>query len=366
MERITEFLEKTYDLLPQPVFFAREGTIIAANQAAKLCFVLPGQPLLSVLSDTKSLADLSAEAALQLRIRLAGEDHEATITRLEDGLLFVTQRKAAENLSADILGAVSQVLRTPLSNLLGAAKTLFPQLEELENPELGQEMAALNRTAYQLLRLTFNLGDLQMLSAGQVKLAREKTELGAYFSALCDTIESCCRAAGRKFRCSLPSRVFYGWIDRQKVQRAVLNLISNSVRFTPAGGAISLSVKTAGGNVILQLSDNGEGMDAARLSSAFSGPEKTAQLWDPRCGLGFGLPYARQIAQLHDGSLVISSAPDKGTTVVISLPLAEPQAEDTRLCSPGMNFDYAGGYRHELLELADVLPLDVFDSVNVN
>lgn len=365
MDRITEFLEKTYDLLPQPVFFARDGLIAAANQAARQCFVLPGQPLLSVLENSDALP-ADTDTLMQLQIRLAGEAFDASVTRLEDGLLFVAQRKNPAPVSAVVLSSVSQALRTPLSNLLGAARTLFPQLEELENPELGQEMAALNRTAYQLLRVAFNLGDLQAITDGQMKVFREKTELSAYFSELCETIEPYCRAADRKFRCSLPARPFYGWIDRQKLQRAVLNLVSNSVRFTPAGGKISLSVKSSGGNVILQLSDNGEGMDAARLSSAFSGSHKTAQLWDPRFGLGFGLPFARQIAQLHDGSLVLSSAPDRGTTVVISLPLAEPQAGDVRLCSPGLNFDYAGGYRHELLELADVLPLDVFDSVNVN
>ena len=81
-------------------------------------------------------------------------------------------------------------------------------------------------------------------------------------------------------------------------------------------------------------------------------------------GAGFGLPLVQHIVQLHGGAMMIGSPGSGGSVVVFSLPLGEPDAQTVK--SPVAGMDYAGGFRHELVELADVLPLEVFDSSNVN
>ena len=95
--------------------------------------------------------------------------------------------------------------------------------------------------------------------------------------------------------------------------------------------------------------------------------ERTAQALLPGAswGAGFGLPLAQHIVQLHGGTMMISrKEAGAGAMAVFSIPLGEPDPQAVK--SPIAGMDYAGGFRHELVELADVLPLEVFDSSNVN
>ena len=97
------------------------------------------------------------------------------------------------------------------------------------------------------------------------------------------------------------------------------------------------------------------------LCAAFTRYERENPLGDPRCGVGFGLPIVRHIAQLHGGALVLS-AQNGGMHACMSLSIRAPKPSEDTLHSPVAAMDDAGGYRRELIGLADVLPPEAFDS----
>ncbi len=361
MDEALSAVLSTYNYIQQPVFFSQDGVISYCNHPAQDLFVHTGDRLTEILGDEAAfLTDLQQDTPTLMPLSLAGNCLQANILRLGGGLLFIFTAENQPEISSQILSSVAQAVRTPLSNLFGVAASLFPTLEELEDPAAQQDVAALERAFYQLLHVTCNLTDLPGVLDGKLRIAREKTEMCEFFHDIYKRTQSLCGNIRIHLSCTLPDKTFCAWIDRQKLSRAIWNLLSNAIKFTPAGGSIRMSLSRTEKSALLRITDNGDGMDPSLLSRVFRQYAKPQQLTDPRCGIGFGLAYVQQIVQLHGGTTVLQAQPDSGTDVILSLPLAQPETKDPELLSPMKNIDYAGGYRHELVELADVLPLEAF------
>ena len=133
------------------------------------------------------------------------------------------------------------------------------------------------------------------------------------------------------------------------------NLLSNALKFTPAGGRVTVSLRFERKQVLLTVTDTGGGIPVERMETVFDGylhPERLAAL---PCGLGLGLPLCRRIAEGHGGRMVLDSRPDQGTSVTLALP--DEMAADT---VEDVQFDYAGGFQPALVGLADALPYQAF------
>lgn len=133
------------------------------------------------------------------------------------------------------------------------------------------------------------------------------------------------------------------------------NNLSNALKFTPAGGRVTVSLRFERKQVLLAVTDTGGGIPVERMETVFDGylhPERLAAL---PCGLGLGLPLCRRIAEGHGGRMVLDSRPDQGTSVTLALP--DEMAADT---VEDVQFDYAGGFQPALVGLADALPYQAF------
>ncbi len=365
-------LLQAFDSVAQPVFYACGGQITYANAAAQRLLITPDTPLALLLTHSAPLDDAACDTdgARQLPLQLSGAAYDAVVRRMDGGQLFVLQPAAAgdaaqeaESVQLQTLLSVARTLRVPLTNLFGAADAIFPRLEALEEPAVRRQMASINRALYQLMHLSCNLGDFAAAKQGQLRLLREKTELCDFFYGVYERAQPLCQAAGAALGCELPDKLVNAWIDRQNIERCVLNLISNAIRHSDAPPKITLRVLRSGRSVLVQVTCGQSEFSPADLAEAFTRYATDAPLPSPSWGAGFGLPLVQHIVRLHGGTMMLSGA-GGGSAAVFSLPLGE--AEDDTLRSPIAAMDYAGGFRHELVELADVLPLEVFDSENVN
>ncbi len=354
------------DCVEQPVFFVRDEKICYCNKAAQE-LALQESGLETVLGpNLEFYRQYDGEKTVQLTLSFGAQERNATLKREGDTDIFlVACRTADEGISLDSLSVLSQSLRQPLATAFSVTSTLFPLLEEQENPFIQKQTAILNKALYQLLRLAGNLMDMSRLIAGEMPMYDEKTELREFFGGIYDRVKPLCATVGITIQYACPTGKFYGVIDRQKVERAVLNLISNAMKFTPRGGKILLRVETNKNSVLIKVADNGEGLPPEMLATVFDRFHHREPLGDSRWGMGLGLPYARYVAALHGGTMILEGKPGEGTTVTMSLSLHRQIAADS-VRSPVVNYDYAGGFEHCLVELADVLPSEVFDSVNVN
>ncbi len=362
MEYISAELKQVLDCVAQPAFLVRDSVIRYANPGALQLPVTPDRPVNTVLGfDAARYAAFDGSGALCLPVTAGNKSHQALIRRIRHGDLFLLEPDndddTAIRLSA--FATAAQALRLPTSNLFATASRLFPYLEEFEDPEIQKHVAILNKYCYQLLRTIGNMSDAGTLYSGDVVMRFEQVELYGYFRSLAEKAEAMCAAAGISFHFDCPAGNFFGRIDPARLERAVLNLLSNALKHTPEGGAIRMVFERGGSLSTISVANSSEGMDASALGSAFSRFAEPVG-FDPRDGIGLGLPIARWIAGLHGGTVMLNSRPDGSTTAALSFETGRGEAS---LHTPMVRY---GGFDPFLVELSDALPTEVYNSENVN
>lgn len=254
----------------------------------------------------------------------------------------------------EVLLHVSAQLRTALGGMHIAVSRLAPPERRDADAALDRDAALLNRNYYALLRLSNNLSNAPML-LDDAPLTRENTDIVTWLDGLCRQAAPlfALRNVTLTFQCSAAHHG--AAINRVCLEQAVWNLLSNALKFTAEGGAVTVSLRFERRQVLLAVTDTGCGISAEDMEMVFDSylhPERLAVL---PSGLGLGLPLCRRIAEGHGGRLVLNSREGHGTTVTLALPdeLVEDVVED-------VPFDYTGGFQPALVGLADGLPFEAF------
>ncbi len=352
-------MKEILELIAQPAFLAKDDRIIWCNASAR-SLLLENAVLSLLLKKNAMLFSLwNKEGALQIPMNIAGKDYQATVQSLEDGDLFIANRKSQEtNITADTAMNISATLRRPLQGMLSAAIELFEELEPQKNEKISDASARLYRSIYQLQRLCGQMTDGSRLLLRKKTAQRESRELNSFFAAFVKKAEPLVSSLGLRLDFTpLPSNL-WGDIDPELLERALYNLLNNALNYTHAGGTVKISLKRQERMLLVSISDDGEGISPDVLSTLF---ERFADrsIGDPRWGLGLGLPMVREIARLHGGDLVVSPNPTgKGTCVTFSLSLEQAPLE---LHGRTLHYDYCGGLDHALVELSEVLDAKHFD-----
>ncbi|HEU4409895.1 MAG TPA: response regulator [Polyangiaceae bacterium] len=225
----------------------------------------------------------------------------------------------------EFLATISHELRTPLNAILGWARLLRGGAGS--PAQLERAFEVIERNALAQAKLVDDLLDVSRLASGRVRLKRERVTLAA---AARDALDTLAPAAEAK-RLSLEVRVEdEGEVmgDADRLQQIAWNLVSNAVKFSPAGAAVRVVVRREGGDVELSVEDGGPGIPPALLPHVFD-PFRQADGSITRLhgGLGLGLSIARQFAELHGGTIAAASGGEgAGAAFTVRLPAA-PRGE---------------------------------------
>lgn len=254
-----------------------------------------------------------------------------------------------------VLRQVAGQLRGSLGNIHGALERIAPPEKRDENDRLDMDAAVLCQSYYRILRLANNLSDALELDAPSRAKLRSDDIVGFCRTVMRKTEEPAeLLGLELEFVCRKQSHIIS--MDAERLERLLLNLLSNAFKFTPKGGKITMEVRITPQQVELRLSDTGCGIPAEKLDTVFERYRQTERREPPPHGLGLGLPICRKIAQEHEGSMMLLSKQGEGTTVVVSLPNRKSAVQQMET----FMIDYAGGFNHTLLELSDALPRQAF------
>jgi two-component system sensor histidine kinase KdpD len=241
---------------------------------------------------------------LALRIRRQEKEAEAA-----------TLRVRTEEIRSSLLSAVSHDLRTPLAAITGAGTTLRDG-GDLSAHERRELLDTLCEEAERLERLVANLLDMTRLEAGALEVKREWVPVEELVGSALSRIEG--RIDGRPITTEIPSDLPLAPVDPVLFEHALVNLLENALKYTPAGSPIEIAARRAGGGIELELADRGPGLPepAEPLFEKFvrHAPHGTG-------GVGLGLPIARGIARAHGGDVVAENRPGGGARFVLNLPL---------------------------------------------
>ena len=243
-----------------------------------------------------------------------------------------TARKEAEEanrLKDEFLMTLSHELRTPLNAIWGWTRIL--RSGEFDQQLIARGLEVIDRNAAVQLRLIEDLLDISSIIAGKLRIDLQPTDLDAIVAGVVDSAKPAADAKGVTL-VAMPAGVeaiVRG--DAGRLQQAVWNLVSNAVKFTPAGGCITISLVAIGESIEVSVSDTGVGFDPSLLPHIFErfrqGDSGTAR---SHMGLGLGLAIARSLVEAHGGTLTATSdGIGRGATFAIGLPLmAADEATD--------------------------------------
>lgn len=341
------------DLMTQPGFCVKENTVTAVNTAAKGLFLAPGmgvQPLL--LTGREEYAAFSG-GCLYLTLKLSGQSRGAVVTRVENTDVFLLDQDH-EQKELRSLALAAMELRKPIHSVMTTADTMAAMEQ---SPEMAEQMARLNRGLYRLLRIIGNMSD-----AGRSNMSRQETRnIGSLLAEIFSKAAGLAEAAGFTLRYEGLAETVYCLADADQLERAVLNILSNSIKFTPVGGTIDASLTRQGRMLRLSIRDTGSGIADGILGNVFTRYLRQPAIEDDRFGLGLGMVLVRSAATAHGGTVLIDQPEGTGTRVTMTLTIR--QNTENLLRSPVLQVDYAGERDHGLLELSDRLPAHLYKEI---
>ena len=329
------------DLMPRPTFCVQNGSIVRLNQEARKLFLRKGLSLRLLLeSGSEDYAAFSG-GLLYLTLTIHGQNFGASVARIgQEDVFTLDQQFECEELR--VLALAARELRAPLTDAMLAAQHLAPKV-----PAAGQ----LNRSLYQLLRIVGNMSDA---SGSSPAFRPEDQNLTALFQEITEKIIALSEPAGVQISYTAPDESWNCCIDRQLMERAVLNMISNALKFTPKGGTIRLALHRSGRQFRFSVEDDGYGLSEKEQATLFSRYLREPSIEDSRHGIGLGMLLIRNTAARHRGAVLVDHPQGKGTRVTITF-TSVPECH-TGLQSKLMLADYAGEQDHTLVELSEFLP----------
>ncbi len=349
------------NLMVRPGFCVRDGKIVEINQNAEGFMLSPGDAIAPLLHTGHEEYAAFTGGCLYLTLKLADQIRGASVTRMgEFDVFLLEQEEDQAELRAMALAAME--LREPLTNLMTVADELFPTAADPENPDAMDKVARLNRGLFQMLRLVFNMSD-----ASRYNAASEPKEAWNICAVLEDVFSSAAdlvSQAGLTLSFTNLSQPVYGLADKERLERAVLNILSNAIKFTPAGGTIEAKLTRKGHLLVLTVQDNGDGVSEPIKGSVYHRFRRTPALEDGRFGIGLGMVLIRSAAAQHGGTVLLDQPDGQGTRVTMTIAIRENK--NTIVRSPVFQVDYAGGRDHTLIELSDSLPASLYDSKIIN
>ena len=230
------------------------------------------------------------------------------------------QAEAAGRIKDEFLATVSHELRTPLNSILGWASML--RAGQLQKPIVPRAIEAIERNARLQAQLIEDLLDVSRIISGKLPLNMKSVDVGPIVRSAVDSIRPAAHAKQIRLQVIVDYNAGTVAADEGRLQQIIWNLLSNSVKFTPSGGSVELSVGRAESGVCISVSDTGQGIKREFLPFVFD----RFQQEDPSItrihgGLGLGLAIARHLVELHGGTIAASSEGEgRGATFTVSLP----------------------------------------------
>jgi signal transduction histidine kinase len=235
--------------------------------------------------------------------------------------------EAANRHKSEFLANMSHELRTPLNAIIGFSEVLSQQMFGAVNPKQHEYLGDIGASGQHLLSLINDILDLSKVEAGKMELQPSRFSLAAALASVMMMVQERALRRGVELRTELDPNVDVVEADERKVKQVVLNLLTNAVKFTPAGGQVRLRAGRDGAGVVVAVMDNGVGIapaDQARVFEEFAQARGTSM--PEQEGTGLGLTLSRRLVELHGGTIWVESELGKGSTFTFTLPAATPPA----------------------------------------
>jgi signal transduction histidine kinase len=229
--------------------------------------------------------------------------------------------RAADKAKDEFLAMLGHELRNPLSSIVASAHVL--RLSKPGAQASVQAHEVIERQARQMARLVEDLLDVSRLAVGKLTLHRERTDLAALTNRVVATWLQTRPERAAHTKCDLVT----AWVDadRTRIEQILANLLDNAEKFSAGRCSIQVRVRVESGNAVLEVEDEGQGISPEDITRIFELFVQGPQPFDrPQGGIGLGLTLAKRLAEMHGGSISVSSpGVGQGAVFTVRLPLSQ-------------------------------------------
>lgn len=300
------------DRLGQPVMGdLKEGRLISMVKPG----ADPGSREIEVGSqDDKTKKTLRASTAVI-------EDENGQTVGMVSVLSDVTKQKEYEQMKANFFNNVSHELRTPIVTIQKALGIVKEQSNGLTDTQ-QKFLAIAERNIQNLSHLVNDLLDMAKMEAGKMTLALGRHAIGEVIKNTVENLEPWARAKGVTLERAVADGLAELELDPKRIGQVLTNLIGNAIKFTPAGGKVTTSATQQEAVVEISVADTGVGIAKEDLPKVFSRFQQFGErMTTDVSGTGLGLSIAKEIVELHRGTIRVESEVGKGTVFTFSLPV---------------------------------------------
>ena len=344
------------DLVTRPAFCVKDGVIVRVNKAAERMTIENGCPVTQLLATGQAEYAEFNSGCLYLTLQLSGAELGASVVSMDGFDVFMIED---ENNQAELkaLALAAQTLREPLSSVMTMAGALVPAVENGTDPAAADHMARLNRGLFQMLRILGNMSDADRYRT-DIRPRMETRDITALLDELFGKLTVMASHAGIELCFENLQDSLYCLVDSEKLERAVYNIFSNAMKFTPRGGNIHAKMTRRENRLYLTVQDSGSGIPSNQHGSIYTRFLRQPGLDDSRQGIGLGMVLIRSAATAHGGTVLVEQPKDQGLRLTMSLEIR--QNRDGLVRSSGLRVDYAGEWDHSLIELSESLPASLY------
>ncbi|HEY4806493.1 MAG TPA: ATP-binding protein [Roseiarcus sp.] len=244
----------------------------------------------------------------------AGVNIERALTERNQALI------AAEKLRNDFVNHVSYELRTPLTNIIGFTQLLAGGSVGPLNPKQLEYAGFITDSSHALLAIIDDILDLASMDAGALELRLEDVDIAEAMKAAAAGVQDRLSEAAIELRIVMTDGVGSLHADGRRVRQVLFNLLSNAINYSEAGQTVTLAAMRRGEEIVFKVSDRGRGIPPEMIDRVFERFE-TFPNGSRHRGPGLGLSIVRAMVELHQGRVLIDTAPREGTTVTCIFPV---------------------------------------------
>jgi signal transduction histidine kinase len=270
--------------------------------------------------DLRALQLFAEHAAIAIRNARSFERERQTVARLEE----------IDRLKDEFLASVSHELKTPLTSIIGSAKTMRLRKERLSEEQREDFLNVIERQAVRLLKMVEQLLSAAQLESGKPNFRREEIDVGLLARQVVQSLEA---AAGDKNPIWVEGpdhlRLF---ADASVVEQVMTNLVDNAVKYSDGAGEVILRLREAPAEVYIEVADKGRGIPSVEIPNIFDRFRQLDQsTTGKRSGVGLGLYIVKSLVEASGGTISVKSEFGKGSTFTVTL----PKRRDVNLGSNG-------------------------------